>query len=143
MVTLNHIKHKPVGRIASLLIPKTWESIPTCKTEDEEAVDCDTSGVLMSSPHLPSISRTGRDTTTSRLPATWMSIIPTLQVRPLSQRGNTGLWPRPLLHTEMEPSLWPGFAISLRGEKTETRPWRTVAQPVSKTRLYGHTGMPH
>ena len=49
MVTLNHIKHKPVKSKASPLIQK-WESIPTWKT-DEEAVDCDPSGVP--TPQLP------------------------------------------------------------------------------------------
>ena len=51
-------------------------------------------------PLLPSISRTDRDTTTSRLPATWMSLNLTLQVRPLSQRSITRLQPRSLLHSE-------------------------------------------
>ena len=57
------------------------------------------------------------DTTTSRLLATWMSLSPTLQVRPLGQRGTTRLQHRPLLHIEMEPSPWPGLATSLRGKR--------------------------
>ena len=56
------------------------------------------------------------DTTTRRLPATWRSLNPTLQVRPLSQRGTTRLWHKPFLHIEIEPSLQPGFATSLRGK---------------------------
>ena len=64
-------------------------------------------------PLLPSISKTDRDTTSSRLLATWTSLSPTLQVRPLSQRGTTRPWNRPLLHNEMEPSLWPGFTRPL------------------------------
>ena len=68
------------------------------------------------SPFLPSISRTGRHTTTSRLLATWMSLRPTLQMRSLNQRGTTSFWYRLLLHTEMESSQWSGFATSLRGE---------------------------
>ena len=64
-------------------------------------------------PLLPSISRTGRDTTTSRLLVTWISLSPTLQVRPLSQRGTNRLQHRPLLHIEINPSIWPGFVTSL------------------------------
>ena len=48
MVTLNHIKHKPVRSNTSPLIQK-MESIHTWKTKDEdyeEAEDCNTSGVL-------------------------------------------------------------------------------------------------
>ena len=48
MVTLIHIKHKPVKCNASPLI-KNMKSIPTRKTADEdddEAEDCDTSGAL-------------------------------------------------------------------------------------------------
>ena len=49
---------------------------PGKKNKDEEAVDCDTSGALTPMvPLLPSISRTGRDTTTSRLLATCMSTL--------------------------------------------------------------------
>ena len=62
------------------------------------------------------ISRTGGDTATSRLVATWMSLIPTLQVRPLSQRCPIRPWHRSLLHCEMEPSPWPGFANPLEGK---------------------------
>ena len=65
--------------------------------EDEESEDSDTSGVLSPAPPLsPSISRTSGDTATSRCLATWMSLIHTLQVRPLSQRctldPDTGLF---------------------------------------------------
>ena len=42
-------------------------------------------------PFSPSISTTGGDTATSRLLATWMSLIPTLQVRSLSQRWTLDL----------------------------------------------------
>ena len=57
------------------------------------------------------------DITTSRLLATWVSLSSTLQVRPLTQRGTNRPWHRPLLHSEMEPSLWPGIATSLRGKR--------------------------
>ena len=63
---------------------------------------------------LPRFSRTGKDTTTSRLFATLTSLSPTLQVMPLCQRGTTRLQHRSLLHTEMEPSMWPVFASSHR-----------------------------
>ena len=43
----------------------------------------------------------------------WMSLSPTLQVRPLSQRGTIRTWHRPLLHSQIEPSAWPGFATPL------------------------------
>ena len=55
--------------------------------------------------------------TTSRLLATWPSLSPTLQVRPLSQRGTTRPQHQPLLHSEMEPRLWPGFATPPRGKR--------------------------
>ena len=61
-------------------------------------------------PFPPSISRTGRDTATSRLLSTWMSLSPTLQVRSLSKGCTTIPWHRSLLHHEMEPRPWPGFA---------------------------------
>ena len=45
MVTLNHIKHKPVGSKAPPLIQKVG-NIPTCITEeDDRAVDHKTSGM--------------------------------------------------------------------------------------------------
>ena len=86
--------------------------------DDEEAVDCDGSGVpTLMTPLLPSISRTDRDTNISRLPATWMSLNPTLQVRLLSQRDTTTLCHGLLLPSEMEHSPWSGFATSHRGER--------------------------
>ena len=101
MVTPNHIKHKPVGCNASPLI-KNLKSIPTSKSadvDDEEADEAEgpgTSGVLTPmAPLSPSLNRTGGDTATSRLLATWMSLIPTLQVRTLSQRYPTRPWHRP------------------------------------------------
>ena len=82
MVTLNHIKHRPVESNTPPLM-QTWESIPTYITEeddDDEAVDCSTSGTpTPMAPLLPKVSRTGRDTTTSRPPATWMGLSPTHQ----------------------------------------------------------------
>ena len=63
-----------------------------------------------------------------------MSLNPTLQVRPLSQKGTTRLWHRPPLYTEMALSPWPGFATSLL---------RTIAKPVPETSSYDHTGNPH
>ena len=68
-------------------------------------------------PLPPRISRTGRDAATNRHLATWMSLIPTLQVRPLSQRSTTRPWHRSLLHCEKEPRLWPGFATPLRWKR--------------------------
>ena len=64
-------------------------------------------------PFPPSVGRMGGDIATSGLLATWMSLIPTLQVRPLSQGRTTRPWHRSLLHCEMEPSLWPGLATPL------------------------------
>ena len=115
MVIPNHIQHKPIGCNASPLIKK-FEKHTNLKAADvddeetEEAEDSSTSGVLTPMPSLsPSLSRTGGDTATSRLLATQMSLIPTLQVRPLRQRCPTSPWHRPwhrsLLHCEMEPSL--------------------------------------
>ena len=68
-------------------------------------------------PLPPSIGRTGGDTATSTFLATWTSLIPTLQVRPLSQRWTTRPWNRSLLHHEMEPGPWPGLATPLRGKR--------------------------
>ena len=64
-------------------------------------------------PPPPSISKTGGDTATSTLLVTWMSLIYILQVRPLSQRCTTRPWHRSLFHSEMDPSLGPGFAAPL------------------------------
>ena len=97
------------------------KSIPTLKTadeDDEEDEDCNTSGVLTPMGSFPpSISRTGVDTATTRLLATWMSLIPCLQVRPLRQRCTTRPWHRSLLHCKVEPSPWPSFATALRGKR--------------------------
>ena len=72
-------------------------------------------------PFPPSISRTGGDTATSNLLATWMSLIPSLQVRPLSQRRTIRPWHIPwyrsFLHCKMEPSSWPCLATPLRGKR--------------------------
>ena len=84
---------------------------------DEEAIDCDIRGADLQGPLLPSIKRTVRDTTTSRLLASWMSLSPLLKVRPLSQRGATTTWHRPVLHSKMELSPWPSFAIPLREKR--------------------------
>ena len=65
-------------------------------------------------PLFPSVGRTGGDTATSRLLATWMSLIPTCQVRPLIQSCTTKPWQRSLLHHEMEPCMWPGLVTPLR-----------------------------
>ena len=126
---------------------KKSENIPTLKREDadeEEAVECDTSGAPTPTiPLLPGISKTGRDTTNQRLLATYMSLSPTLQVRPLSQRGTTRPWHRPLLHSEMEPRPWSGFASFLRGKRLRQACgglfWSLHQGPI----LYGHTGKPH
>ena len=87
-----------------------------------EAEDHDTSVALTPAhPFPPSIGRSGGDTAISRLLATGMSLIPTLQVRPLSQRWTTRPrhrpWYRSLLHHEMEPSSWPGLATPLKGKR--------------------------
>ena len=115
MVTLNHIKHKPVGSNAPPLIQK-WESILTCITEekdDYDAVDCNRSGMLTPmAPLLPTVSRSGRDTTTSSISATLMSLSPTLEVRPLWQRGISRVWHSSHLHIEIQPSAGSGFATS-------------------------------
>ena len=137
MVTLSHIKHKPVGSNASELIKKYGKAYQPAKPKTRMMRRLWTVTHQKYQPHdplLPSISRTGRDTTTGRLLATWMSLNPTLQVRPLSQRGTTRLWHRPLLHIEMEPSQWPVFATSPKG-KRQTSLWRAVAEPVPETRL--------
>ena len=98
--------------------------------DDEEAEDCDIKITHPMVPHPPSISKTAKDTATRRLLATWTSLIPTLHMRHLSQRCTTRPWHRSLLHSEMEPSLWPGFATPL---KTEANPGKTVAEPVPET----------
>ena len=138
MVTLNHIKHTPVRSNASQLIQ---EMVKHTNLKPQGWGWWGDYGLLCSRsanpyrPLLPCMNRTGRNTTTSRLLAIWMILNPTLEVRYHIQRGTTRLWPRPLLHSEMEPSLWPGFANSPRGEKTETSLWRTVAEPMSETSL--------
>ena len=99
---------------------KNLKSIPTWKTgdEDEGAEDCNTSGALTPmGPLPPSIGRTGGDTATSRLLATWTNLIPTIQVRPLSQICITRPWHRSLLHCEMELSPLPGLATHFRGKR--------------------------
>ena len=68
-------------------------------------------------PFPPGVSRTDGNIATSRLLATWTSLIPTLQVRPLSQRWTTRPWHRSLLHCEMEPSPWPGLATPHRRKR--------------------------
>ena len=73
---------------------KNWGSVPTCTKEEEEGGDVvgyNISGMPSPmAPLLPRVSKTGRDTTT-RLSVTLMSLNPTLQVRPLCQRGMTRL----------------------------------------------------
>ena len=118
MVTLNHVKHRPVRSNASLLIPKNWKEHqpekPQMRMMRRLWTVTHQEYQPPMAPLLSSIRRTGRDTTTSRLFATWMGLSPTLQVRSLNQRGTSRFWHRPLLHIEMEPSLWPGFANPLR-----------------------------
>ena len=76
---------------------------------------------LVRAPFPPSIRTTGGDIATSRLLDTWVHLILTLQVRPLSQKCTTRPlhrpWQRSLLHCEMEPSAWPGLATPLRGKR--------------------------
>ena len=106
---------------------KNLKSIPTWKVanvddeEDEEVEGSGTSRVPTPMPPFSWLSRTGGDTATSRLLATWMSLIPTLQVRPLRQRCPTCPWHRPwhrsLLYCELEPSLWCGLATPHRRKR--------------------------
>ena len=78
-------------------------------------MDCNTSGTPSPmAPLLPRFSRTGRDTTTSRLFATLMSPRPTHQVRHFCQRGTTGFRYRSFLHIETDPTFWSGLATSHR-----------------------------
>ena len=78
----------------------------------------DTSGMpTPTDPFPPSVGRTSGDIATSRLLGTLTSLIPTLQVRPLSQRRTTRPWHRSLLQNEMEPSPWPGLATPLRQKR--------------------------
>ena len=119
MVSQNHIKHKPVRNNASSMI------------QNGKAFQCEKPKMRIMrrlrmvihqecwppQPPSPSISRTGRDTTTSRLLAIWKSLIPTLQVRHLSQRGTTRPWHRYFWHIEMEPRPWSGFATPFRGKR--------------------------
>ena len=60
-------------------------------------------------PLLPSIGRTGRDITPSRLSATFIGLSPTLQVKLLCKRGTIRLCHRSLSHIEMEPIPGSGF----------------------------------
>ena len=69
----------------------------------------------------------------------WMSLSPTLQVRPLSQRGTNRLQQRPLLHIKMEPSTWPGFATSLRGKDWD-KPMEECCWACARDQF---TGKPH
>ena len=120
MVNLNHIMHKPVRSNTSPLIRKLGKHTNLKNWRWVWWGGCGMWYIRSADPHNPlltSISRTGRDTTTSRLLATWMSLSPTLQVRPLSQRGTTSSWHRTLWNNETEPSLWPGFATSLRKKR--------------------------
>ena len=105
-------------------------------------MDCDTSGVLTPQSPFFQASAELTDTTTSRLFATCSSPCPTPQVKE-AKEGTTRPWHRPLLHSEMESSLWLGFATSLKRERTETSPWGTVAEPVPENSLYNHTGKPN
>ena len=125
-VTPNHIKHKPVGCNASLLIQKFEKhtNLKHCR--------CRWWGgwrswglwhIRSTDPHAPlssRLSRTGGDTATSRLLATQMSLIPTVQVRPLRQRCPPSPWHRPwhrsLLYCELEPSPWSALATLLGGK---------------------------
>ena len=65
--------------------------------------------------------RAGGDAATSRLLATWMNLIPSLQVRPPRQRCPTSPWHRPwhrsLLYYELEPSPWSALATPLRKKR--------------------------
>ena len=131
MVTPNHNKHKSVN-VMLLHWSKNLKIIPNWKTaneDDEEAEDHDAWWVLTpTDPFPPSVCRTGGDIATSRLLTTWMSLIPTLQVRPLSLRWTTRPWHRSL-HHEMEPSLWPGLATTLKRKRPRQTHRRLLLSP--------------
>ena len=80
-------------------------------------MDCDTSGLLTPMPTFFLALAELEETLPPADWCTWKSLSSTLQVRPLSQRGTTRPWHRPLLHSEMEPSQWPVFATSFRGKR--------------------------
>ena len=86
---MSHILSTNLLEVMFLHWSKKLKSIPILeKTADDEdeGEDYNTSGELTPlAPLPPSISRTSRNTATSRLLATWMGLIPTLHVRPLSQ----------------------------------------------------------
>ena len=92
-------------------------NLRTENEDDEEAVDCDTSGApTPMAPFFLASAELGQTLPPADFFPPGMSLNPTLQVRPLSKRGTTRLWHRPLLHTEIEYSPWPGFATSLGGK---------------------------
>ena len=97
MVTQNHIKHKPVRCNASPLIKKFEKHTNLKNYRWRWWGGCGLQHIRSANPHGPlprSISWTGRDTTTSRLLATCMSLSPTPQMRPPGQRGTIRLWQR-------------------------------------------------
>ena len=86
MVTLHHIKHKPIGSNDSPLIQK-FRRVLTCIT-DEDDEDCNTSG--MTFPMAPLLFRVSgiSQCTSHLLPA----ILVTVKVRLLWQEGIFRLW---------------------------------------------------
>ena len=127
IVTPNHIKHKPVGCNASPLIKKFEKhtNLKSCRCRWWGGWRSSGLWLIRSAdpmpPFLLRLSRTGGDSATSKLLATWMSLTPTLQVRPLRQRCPTSPWHRPwhrsLLYCELEPSLWSGLATPFRRKR--------------------------
>ena len=115
MVTLNHVTHKPIGSNAPTLaqtIGEVYQPAQQMKTMMMRlwtVTDCEH---FPTACLLPRVSRTSRDTTTRSFSATSMSLRLSLQVSHLCHSGTTRLWNRSLLHIEMEPSLWFGFATS-------------------------------
>ena len=126
MVTPNHIKQKPIGCNASPLAKKFEKhtSLKSCRCRWQGGWRSWRLWHIRSAnpqgPLSPSLSKTGGNTATNRLLATWMSLIPILQVRPPSQRCPLDLAQtchRSLLYCEMEPSPWSGLATPFRKKR--------------------------
>ena len=124
---------------------KLGRCIPTCTSEEEEdddaVVDCNyIRNTVPITPLLPRVSRTGRDTSTSRLSATLTSLSPTFQVRPLCQRGTNGLQNRSLCMPKTEPNLGPGLATPHRRKTLRQAHGRLLLSLCQTTSVYCHKG---
>ena len=89
-------------------------------------------------PQLPFllVSAELGDNATSRLLTTCMTLISTLQVRPLNQRCISRPWNRFLLHCEIEASPWPGFATPLRRKGLRQTHGRLLLRPNARSKLW-------